>query len=258
MTVSLLIATVLFAMQDSVLQAESSLVLYDESAIPPHYKPFKHFTFGNHSVTIKQNWAEQGVAGVVWDAAVVLCEYIVANPTLFLNKKVLELGSGTGLSGICAYMEGSRVTLTDRPDSLDVLKENVELNTKQCSNKHIEKDALYKVASTNVPGCTPSNKLSSDSLSYIDCKVLDWAQRDNPLFDITWDVVIAADVIYIESSFEHLLQTMRTLKYSKMLFSCRLRYAKDHKFIRKARECFTINLILYDKSRDIHIYSFSK
>ncbi|KAF6032372.1 METTL21A [Bugula neritina] len=55
------------------------------------------------------------VAGVVWDAAVVLCEYIVANPTLFLNKKVLELGSGTGLSGICAYMEGSRVTLTDRP-----------------------------------------------------------------------------------------------------------------------------------------------
>lgn len=68
MTVSLLIATVLFAMQDSVLQAESSLVLYDESAIPPHYKPFKHFTFGNHSVTIKQNWAEQGVAGVVWDA----------------------------------------------------------------------------------------------------------------------------------------------------------------------------------------------
>ncbi|KAF6024603.1 METTL21A [Bugula neritina] len=90
MTVSLLIATVLFAMQDSVLQAESSLVLYDESAIPPHYKPFKHFTFGNHSVTIKQNWAEQGVAGVVWDAAVVLCEYIVANPTLFLNKKVLS------------------------------------------------------------------------------------------------------------------------------------------------------------------------
>ncbi|KAF6024602.1 hypothetical protein EB796_017093 [Bugula neritina] len=45
-------------------------------------------------------------------------------------------------------LPGSRVTLTDRPDSLDVLKENVELNTKQCSNKHIEKDALYKVAST--------------------------------------------------------------------------------------------------------------
>lgn len=38
--------------------------------------------------------------------AIVMCEYMVANSKMFKGKKVLELGAGTGLAGICAYLEG--------------------------------------------------------------------------------------------------------------------------------------------------------
>lgn len=48
--------------------AGTALVLYDEDSILPHHKPEKSFTFGDHVIIIKQNWAKDGVAGVVWDA----------------------------------------------------------------------------------------------------------------------------------------------------------------------------------------------
>ena len=36
----------------------------------------------------------------------VLCEYIVANKEMFRGKMVLEIGAGTGLSGLCAFLQG--------------------------------------------------------------------------------------------------------------------------------------------------------
>ena len=51
------------------MEAKSgALVLYDEQALPAHYKPYKNFQFGDHHISIKQSWAEDGVAGIVWDA----------------------------------------------------------------------------------------------------------------------------------------------------------------------------------------------
>ena len=46
----------------------SALVLYDETVILPHHKPEKTFTFADQHIAIKQNWAGDGVAGVVSDA----------------------------------------------------------------------------------------------------------------------------------------------------------------------------------------------
>ena len=53
-------------------------------------------------VKIKQDWGHTGVAGVVWESAEVLSNYLIAHPEIVRNKNVLELGAGTGLCSIVA------------------------------------------------------------------------------------------------------------------------------------------------------------
>ena len=40
--------------------------------------------------------------------------------------KVLELGAGTGVAGICAALLGADVTITDTASSMPLLMQNVE------------------------------------------------------------------------------------------------------------------------------------
>jgi len=59
-------------------------------------------------------------AGTVWDGAIVLCYYWNKHPQipleLFKGKRVLELGSGTGMVGVAASAYNSKkVYLTDLP-----------------------------------------------------------------------------------------------------------------------------------------------
>jgi predicted nicotinamide N-methyase len=83
------------------------------------------------------------VGGVVWDAECILAHHIVeyaaaqplsslprhASPPSLHGKKVIELGSGTGLSGIVAARLGaSVVVLTELEDALPLLERNVHRN----------------------------------------------------------------------------------------------------------------------------------
>eukprot|EP01041_Mallomonas_annulata_P004893 gene4893-9760_t len=67
-----------------------------------------------------------GHGAVVWDAAVVLAKYMEHDPRKFSieqlrDKKVIELGSGCGLGGICFMMRGAAVTLTDLPAVVETM-----------------------------------------------------------------------------------------------------------------------------------------
>ena len=65
----------------------------------------------------------------VWDAARVFCAYLCSLPEGFwTNKRVLEVGSGTGFCGIVCAMLGARVTLTDLPEGVPVISENCRQN----------------------------------------------------------------------------------------------------------------------------------
>ncbi|XP_067948497.1 protein N-lysine methyltransferase METTL21A-like [Watersipora subatra] len=228
-----------------------ALVLYDENNVLPQHKPYKHFQFGSNKISIRQNWAHDGVAGIVWDAAVVMCEYIVSNTEFFKGKNVLELGAGTGLAGLCAYLQGASVLLTDREESIGILKENVMRNTAVRSNKEASHSSF---AYCSVDQTCDSTFLGKDNS--IEVAVLNWSDRKNTYFNSEWDVVIGSDIIYIESSFDDLLTTMRQLKSSSILLSCRLRYDKDYKFIELSKEYFNVKLVVYDENRDIRIFSF--
>ena len=51
---------------------EMAVVLYNEESILPLHKSQRTFNFVSRDIQIKQNWAELGVAAVVWDAVCIV------------------------------------------------------------------------------------------------------------------------------------------------------------------------------------------
>lgn len=71
-----------------------------------------------------------GVA--LWPAAIALAHEIASRAEVFRARRVLELGSGTGLPGIVAASLGGRVVQTDRHEvPMSVCKRNGERNGAQ-------------------------------------------------------------------------------------------------------------------------------
>lgn len=168
------------------------------------------------------------------------------------------------------------MTLTDRLETIAILQQNVKENTQhshvgddtdtmtsvqgapykasQCDSLNREDNSCYLQKEDN----SLNDKVVQLTPRSVRVEVLNWMQRSGALFDDIWDVVIGADIIYIESTFDHLLSTISQLQFSTMILSCRLRYAKDHKFIRRAKQMFNVEQLLYDKGMDITIYSLRK
>jgi predicted nicotinamide N-methyase len=74
-----------------------------------------------------RNRVPYGVA--LWPAAIALAHDIAARAAALRNRRVLELGAGTGLPGIVAASLGAQVTQTDRHElALAVCKRNAERN----------------------------------------------------------------------------------------------------------------------------------
>lgn len=76
----------------------------------------------------------------VWRGALLLADFLLHNRQKFANKRILELGSGVGLSSIAAgiFAETDIVcTDIDIGGILNVIKRNVELN-KRLLNKQVK------------------------------------------------------------------------------------------------------------------------
>lgn len=119
---------------------------------------------------------DAGVGGMVWEAASVLAEWLRSKCG---EQRVLELGSGTGVLGLCLATLGAKhVTLTDRFDVLPLLQASVDANR---------------------------NLVSSVSV----CE-LAWGEalpKDLPVFDM----LVASEVIYNGNLYDKLLATFRDL-----------------------------------------------
>lgn len=85
-------------------------------------------------ITLKENHNKisQGTTGLnVWEAALALCEWSIGNKSALSGKNVLELGAGTGLSGLVIgkCCRPNSIVLTDGDDNvLNYLRENVRNN----------------------------------------------------------------------------------------------------------------------------------
>ncbi|NXL95105.1 MT21A methyltransferase, partial [Alectura lathami] len=203
----------------------------------------------------RQDWQRLGVAAVVWDAAVVLSAYLEMGGIDLRDRSVIELGAGTGLLGIVAtllglldlkhcipnalfmtsttclryilpYHLGARVTITDREAALEFLESNVRAN------------------------------LPSELHSRAVVKELTWGKDLANFPPGAFDVVLGADIIYLEETFTELLQTLEHLcsEQTVILLSCRIRYERDNNFLKMLRGHFSVYEVHYDSSKDVHIY----
>jgi protein-lysine N-methyltransferase EEF2KMT len=190
---------------------------------------FRHFTleFPEKIITIKENGAliSNGTTGLkIWDAAIALSEFILNNKQLLEDKNILELGSGSGLLGLVAAKETNvkKCYVSDCHDEvLKLLKENLKINYP--GRQEIDPSA---------------NKTEDDTVqcSLIDeneCEIgvlkLPWEEcEQRNLFEIIEpDILLAADIVYDNSVFIPLIETMNLIfsKNDKLLFilSCTVR-----------------------------------
>ncbi|NWH18047.1 MT21A methyltransferase, partial [Grus americana] len=225
-----------------------ALVPYEEGAgwgVRQLHSPSVTYRFASHTIRVQQDWRRLGVAAVVWDAAVVLSAYLEIGGIDLRDRSVIELGAGTGLLGIVAtllgkgvfvclfkaiYNHSARVTITDRAAALEFLESNVQAN------------------------------LPSELRPRAVVKELTWGRDLGNFPPGAFDFVLGADIVYLEETFAELLQTLEHLcsEQTVILLSCRIRYERDHKFLKMLRDRFSVYEIHYDSSKDVHIYKAQK
>uniref|UniRef100_A0A8D2AM54 Protein N-lysine methyltransferase METTL21A n=1 Tax=Sciurus vulgaris TaxID=55149 RepID=A0A8D2AM54_SCIVU len=210
-----------------------ALVPYEETmgmGLQKFHKPLATFSFANHTIQIRQDWRQLGVAAVVWDAAVVLSTYLEMGAVELRGCSAVELGAGTGLVGIVAALLGAHVTITDRKVALEFLKSNVQANLPP----HIQPKAVVKE--------------------------LTWGQNLGDFSPGEFDLILGADIIYLEETFTDLLQTLDHLSsnHSLILLACRIRYERDNSFLAMLEEQFTVSKVHYDPEKDVRIYKAQK
>jgi len=182
---------------------------------------------GDHSIELSQSFESDGVAGFVWDAAVVLSKYLSLKRDIVEGKKVLELGAGTGLVGIVCHKLGAKTVLsTDHSDVIHVTEGNFQLNK-------IDKECVSP---------------------------LNWGEDISRFSAIDFDVIIGADIIYIEETFSHLLKTITELstERTELYLSCKIRYDRDTTFLKMLRETFTVVKVEQELDRTIDIFFCKK
>jgi hypothetical protein len=68
----------------------------------------------NHEIILAESPGTLGIGGKLWDSSLVLTRYLYLHRLELIGKRVIELGSGTGLVGMfCALLGAKEVTLSD-------------------------------------------------------------------------------------------------------------------------------------------------
>lgn len=129
---------------------------------------------------------EDHLGRLTWGSSLILSRKLVAEPDLVAEKRVLELGAGTGLCGIAASRVGAQlVHVTDLPDIVPNLEQNVQLNKAQCK-----------------------------------AYVLDWTQ---PEIAAEFDLCIISDPVYSKEHPAFLLQAIGAVNAPEILLELPLR-----------------------------------
>ncbi|KAL9951975.1 hypothetical protein ACROYT_G044738 [Oculina patagonica] len=180
---------------------------------------------------------------VVWDAALVLAKYLQArhycSKERLDNKRVIELGAGTGVVGLIAATCGAHVCCTDLTEVVPLITLNGEIN------KHM------------ITGTFKANSLK-------------WGQ-DVSAIQPSPDLLLVADCIYYEESLEPLVATLCDLSdvNTTVLISYEERTTGnkpllEKKFHQLVREHFTVEEIPEDEqdpvyhSPDIHLLKLKR
>ncbi|KAM6290906.1 protein-lysine methyltransferase METTL21C [Porphyrio hochstetteri] len=187
----------------------------------PRVSPYfdkEHYTYVGRQIVIQESIEHFGA--VVWPGALALSQYLESNQEQFnlKDKKVLEIGAGTGLVSIVACILGAYVTATDLPEVLENLSYNISRNTK---NMNMHKPEVRKLV---------------------------WGEglnEDFPVSSYHYDFILATDVVYHHTALEPLLATM--VYFCKpgtvLLWANKFRFSTDYEFLEKVCNIFNTTIL---------------
>ncbi|XP_067848087.1 EEF1A lysine methyltransferase 3-like [Heptranchias perlo] len=124
--------------------------------------------------------AHLGYSAYVWQAGIALCRYFEKEKINFTGKKVIELGSGTGIVGILAALLGGDVTMTDKPNTLKQIENNVSINIPTARRHRLKVSALT------------------------------WGENHTD-FPTDYDFILGSDIVYSSVTYPALIETLRHL-----------------------------------------------
>ncbi|XP_076967349.1 EEF1A lysine methyltransferase 3 isoform X1 [Tamandua tetradactyla] len=197
------------------------------------YSEKSRFCFCGHVLSITQNFGSRlGVAARVWDAvrsglfrALSLCNYFESQNVDFRGKKVIELGAGTGIVGILAALQGGDVTITDLPLALEQIQGNVQANMPAGVRAQV--------------------------------RALSWG-IDQHVFPRDYDLVLGADIVYLEPTFPLLLGTLQHLCGPRGTIYLASKMREEHGtesfFQRLLPQHFHLELAQRDEDENVNIY----
>jgi hypothetical protein len=146
----------------------------------------------------------EGTGLNTWDGSVVLAKYLDFNKNIVEHKKIIELGAGTGLSGIAAHVIGAQLTLlTDMKYVLTNLNDNIDINIRHEMNRENNFIVARELDWT-------------DSTTYLQPSDV-YAASNNINIYGGWDVIIGADIVWLEELVPPLVQTINALSNSETL-----------------------------------------
>ncbi|KAL4143675.1 hypothetical protein QTP88_005981 [Uroleucon formosanum] len=168
-------------------------LIQNESNEGPFYK---HYVLDNNIsteltesvITIQESTSivSQGTTGLcTWQAGIALSCWCLKNQDILKDKFIIELGCGTGLSGIsaCLNCSPSEYWFTDCHSAvLNTLKHNIQIN-----ETHHKFNCKYNIV----------------QLSWNDIEDLKMFEKKKP------DLVLAADVIFDDIMFEPLCSSLK-------------------------------------------------
>ncbi|KAG5361489.1 Protein-lysine N-methyltransferase EFM6 [Yarrowia sp. C11] len=163
---------------------------------------------------IEEDGGAAGCGGKLWPAGEMLAYYLLRKG-IQNYPRVLEIGSGTGLTGLAIALsesapENLKVWVTDQENMIPLMNQNIELNNLQ---------------------------------DKVVAEVLDWGEElPSFLEGQPVDLVLAADCVYLESAFPLLEKTLIDLsnKDTKILMSYKKRRKADSRFFKSVKKHFTI------------------
>eukprot|EP01034_Spumella_vulgaris_P023602 gene23602-29838_t len=148
-----------------------------------------------------------GIGGKVWDSTYILLKYLACHRhELIAGRRVLELGSGTGLAGIAlCSLNPQSVILTDMTEVAPLLRANIELNSILQSLPALK--ATLNTQYTALPHNWGESLVVNDN----DNTTLNSNNNANILSILDCDVIIASDVVYDPCAYQPLIDSLFVL-----------------------------------------------